>query len=435
MTPQPAQPSLPVTDADSVANSLAEVKSGARRVFLSNWTVFLIRAATTVLVIRTAGAESKGIQAYTVAWAAIFSIVLGLGFSTAIPFWVNSSLLPVRFLQRRIFSQAVLVTAFLVVAHPWIIKLLPPIESGSLPARAINLWTLAMTPLLLMNEQMTSLALATGRLRNYSIQVNGEAIVFGASVLLFIAADNLNATTVLVSTFIGYGIATVIGWIGLHVIKQERDSCTALDASTMYRFALKGYSASLINGVQKRLDLLIIGPLLGAAQLAYYAVGAQGFQALMSLPRALTGLLTRSVSKADEATAAQAITFLVTKKTIGYMSLVAFVVSIVGFWAIPVVYGPSFAAAVPPFIVLVWASVFAGATVCIQTLCFGRGKAGAASINVGVTAGLKLLLLFAFVARFGILGCALATLFSAVFGLVFQVKQARALTAVSNLDR
>jgi O-antigen/teichoic acid export membrane protein len=421
----PLQPAVdPSGDHAVLASSVAEVKSGAKKIFLSNWTVLLLRAATTVVVVRAAGAEAKGIQAYVVACAAILSIVLGLGFSTAISFWINSEAISVRVIRRRMLWQSLIVSLVLSAVYPWLTAILPGVESKALSISAINVWTIAMTPLLLLNEQMTTLALALGRVRNYSLQVNGEALTFGVAIALFLIAGKLNVQTVLISTLIGYAVATVVGWIGIKGPAQNETSSAGQGAANMYRFAMKGYPAALINGVQKRLDLLIIGPMLGAAQLAYYAIAAQGYQALMSLPRALTGLLTRSVCKAGE-TGAQHVAFSITKRAVGWMSVVALLLTIAGVWAIPLVYGSDFRAAVPPFVLLAWASVFTGAAMCLQTLCFGRGKPAAASLNVMITAVLKILLLFLLVAPFGIVGCALATLLAAILGLAFQFKQVR----------
>ena len=414
----------PASDQAVLASSVAEVKSGAKKVFLSNWTVLLLRAATTIVVVRAAGAEAKGIQAYVVAWAAILSIVAGLGFSTAISFWINSEAIPVRTIRRRMLWQSLTVSLLLAAVYPWLTAILPGVESKALSVSAINVWMIVMTPLLLLNEQMTTLALALGSVRNYSLQVNGEALTFGVAIVFFLLAGKLNAQTVLISTLIGYAVATVVGWIGIKGATQNENCSAEQGVTNMYRFAMKGYPAALINGVQKRFDLLIIGPMLGAAPLAYYAIAAQGYQALMSLPRALTGLLTRSVCKAGD-TGAQHVAFSVTKRAIGWMSIVALLLTVAGFWAIPIVYGGEFRAAVPPFIILAWASVFAGAAMCLQTLCFGRGKPAAASLNVMITAALKILLLFLLVAPFGILGCALATLLAAIFGLAFQFKQVR----------
>jgi O-antigen/teichoic acid export membrane protein len=426
MPVQPLSSDISTEKDAGLGPSLAEVKSGALRVFASNWLVLVVRSATTVLVVRTVGAEAKGIQAYVVAWAAIFSIIVSLGFSTGISFWINSGAVSLAALRRRMLGQCLCVAGLLVLFYPLILPILPKLQSQSLPIRTINLWMLAMVPMLLLNEQMTSLALAMGRIRSYSMQVNAEAIGFGVTCVAFLCAHRLQASTVLVSTIAGYIAATIVGWGGLMSAPQSEAIRTEQSLKSMYGFALQGYPAALLNGLQKRLDVLIIGPALGATQLAYYAVGAQGYQALMSLPRALTGLLTRSVCKAG-ASGAEVLAFSITKRAMTYMSAIALVGSFVGFWAIPLLYGNLFKAAISPFIVLIWASVFTGGTTCLQTLCFGRGKPGAASVNVVVTTAVKLLLLLVFVARFGILGCAMATLLSAVFGMIFQLKQVRTL--------
>jgi O-antigen/teichoic acid export membrane protein len=195
----------------------------------------------------------------------------------------------------------------------------------------------------------------------------------------------------------------------------------------MYLYAGHAFPGALVNGIQKRLDLLVAGPLLGPTQLAFYSVGAQGFQALMSLPRALTGLLTRSLCKADRSNA-YLLASSATKKVLLYMSLPALAATALGPWLLPLVYGASFSAAVPAFVILVWASVFSGGQTCLQTLCYGLGKPGLASMSQILISIVKILLLMWLVVPYGITGCALATVFSAIFGFTLQVWQTKSLS-------
>lgn len=409
-----------------LAKALHELRTGALKVFVSNWLALILRAATTILIVRVSGAEAKGVQTYVVAYAAIGAIIFGLGMPTGVSYWLNSGSIPTKMLRRRCVWHCVIVAAFLLVFHRVMIGILPDLNSPSISDFALGCWTLAMTPLLLLNDLTNNLALAKGRVKNYSLQINGESIAFGISLVVFALLKMLTPITVVVSSFIGYVAAAFIGFIGLRDAFNEPEKLEKKPDSLwgMYQYAFHGYPGVFVNGIQRRLDVLIIGPLLGTKELAYYSVGAQGFQALMSLPRALTGLLTRSICRAHEGDA-HVLAMSVTRKVLLYMGGIAIPLSVFGYWAIPLMYGPAFKAAVLPFALLVWAAVFTGGVTCLQSLCSGRGKQGWVSMAIIFVAIVKVLLLMWLVAPYGISGSAAATLLSSVFGFGLQWMQSR----------
>lgn len=402
----------------------SRLRAGAFRIFLSNWMALLLRAATTVLIIRTAGVDAKGIQTYAVAWAGVASVVAGAGWPASLSFWINSKGMSVKVLRKRLLFHTAIVTSALLLFSPFLLRIIPSLDSPLMTDFAVNCWMLALTPLLLINDLMSNLALAQGKVKAYGLQVNGEAIAFSVALVGFWAFTGLTPRTVMISSFAGYAFATWLGWFKLSGWDVEQNDPSVIPIGEMYKFSLKSYPGVFITGIQRRLDILIVGPVLGATQLAYYAIGSQGYQVLMSVPRAMTGLLTRSLCKAN-CEDATGLAMLVTRRVALYISLLAAALSLVGFWAIPIVYGPAFTAAIPAFIMLVWAAVFSGASSCLQSLCMGRGKPEAASLNLFVTAGLKIAFLIFLVRPMGILGCAVATLLSAMLGFLLQHLQVR----------
>lgn len=407
-----------------------EIMSSGVSIFFSNWVATIVKLLTTLAIVRLSGAEAKGVQVYVVAYSAIASIILGFGLSASVSYSMNSGLITSSNLMRRIIIHFFVVTLLLLIFSPWLISFVPPLNSTSISETSIGLWVIATCPVLMLNDLLNTMAVASGRIRNYSLQINSESIVFGLTSALFALFGNLNSQTVLISCFMGYIAGASIGWFGLRRFFNTTDSVGAVQQPirSMYRFALQGFPSILINGIQRRVEVVVIGPLLGVTQLAYYSVGAQGFQVLMSIPRALTGLLTRSICRAHK-NDAPALALAVTKKLIASMSAIAILASLTGYVAVPFVYGGEFKAAVAPFALLVWAAVFSGGSACLQTLCTGQGRPGLVSVNVLATALIKILLLMILVTSFGIVGCAVATLVSAICGLLLQWWQNQRLTA------
>ena len=173
--------------------------------------------------------------------------------------------------------------------------------------------------------------------------------------------------------------------------------------------SLVTYSLACLPGVlaavsSARLDQIIGLPVIGAAQLGYYAVAVSVAEIPMVIATAArTLLLGRSIS--DDPVAATRIARLAVVVSVVACGFLAVVAS----FAVPFVFGDRFEPSVAPTVILCLATVFYTGMVILTAVLLAHGSAAwsSAALVIGSLAGVGLLFAFA---RWGANGAAFASL-------------------------
>ena len=172
-------------------------------------------------------------------------------------------------------------------------------------------------------------------------------------------------------------------------------------------FGIRGEVGNLLLLLNLRLDVILVGALVGPATLGTYAIASRFAELLRLPPVAMTYVLQPQLAAADPASAARRAralfpkAFALTASLVLPLGLVAFL--------IPVVFGEPFRASIlPAQILLVGLATEGIGGVCIAFL-YGIGRPGlnsmAMALGLAVTVGLDVLL----IPRFGAVGAAVAS--------------------------
>jgi O-antigen/teichoic acid export membrane protein len=171
-------------------------------------------------------------------------------------------------------------------------------------------------------------------------------------------------------------------------------------------FAARAWVGSVAGILLSRLDQVLMVPLTGSAELGFYAVAvAVGDIPLILISAIGAMLLPADAAKQDDDLAQRAARLLLFVCLSGSILAIA----TIGAW-LPFIFGPDFAPAAAPAIVLLLASSLGAAGSVAGSLLIARGAPGQRSLALVVAAGVNVVMLLVLVPAMGALGAAIATL-------------------------
>lgn len=251
----------------------------------------------------------------------------------------------------------------------------------------------------------------------------GRADVWGANLIIvaeelaflpaFVLAllVGVAAIDAVVFGLIAGGIcSTIIAFARLHRIGFLRGwGAPALPlARSVVAYGARAQFGNLLELINLRLDVLMLGALAGPATLGVYAVASKAAE-LMRLPaNAANFVLYPRFARLEPAAAASEVRALL-PRVAGLTVLATPVLAAGAVVALPALFGPSFQAAVVPACVLLLGLAFEGAAAVSTAYLCGVGRPGANSIGIGLGVLLTVVLDLALIPRFGALGAAAAS--------------------------
>ncbi len=228
-------------------------------------------------------------------------------------------------------------------------------------------------------------------------------------------------------TFVAFAM---FGWIAAHVLlslallRWRLPGPHRFDGEQvgpLMRYGALSISATTPSWLNGRMDQLVMGAFLSPQLLGLYAVAVAWSLAVTPVSNAFAQvILPRLTGAHDSADAAERLC-ATSRIASGINALMGVGFLLITPLAVNVVFGPSFAPAIPATMVLVVAAVCLGMNQFLEEAVRGLGRPGLATVaelcGFAVTAvGLAVLL-----PRFGILGAALASLLSYATVLVMLV--------------
>jgi len=399
---------------------LSLVRKGAG-VFLGNWTALPLQFLTGVLLARMLGAEGRGMLAL---FAAGITLLAGLG-QFGLP---NAAAFLVR---REIANERTLVAGHLLVTLAFTLVIAGALFAGEAlvwrllfegvrPDRWMIPLVLVTLPLNMVNTYMGMLALAQGRAADYARQTVGLGVLTALFTVALVGATGAGIAGGMLAVALANAVNTVL--VGARLLRATKGQVVAVSGATLRRMLALGfqnYWVSIGGLVFKRIDTFLVQGFLGTAAVGYYAVARVPFDAVLTVPRALTGLVVGEASAAGDAGAGP-IVARVTRNVLWLMLLAVAPIAAGAPWVVPWLYGADFAASVPSLGLLLAAAVLFGAAISLQPYFVGIGRPwinSACTLGSGVASvGLGLWL----IPLLGIEGNALASLAGAALFFVLQ---------------
>ncbi|QXJ21896.1 oligosaccharide flippase family protein [Actinomadura graeca] len=177
---------------------------------------------------------------------------------------------------------------------------------------------------------------------------------------------------------------------------------------TISGYGLRGYLGQLIDLLQLRFDMALLGALAGPKVLGVYTVASK-FAELVQLPGlALNYVLYPDFAKEDRATATRRTARLVLP-ALGVSVLAALPLALVAGTALPWVFGDVFDDAVVPTYIRLAGVVTFGVTGLVMAYLYGVGRPGAASTGQGIGLLVVVVLGAVLIPAHGAVGAAIAT--------------------------
>jgi O-antigen/teichoic acid export membrane protein len=299
---------------------------------------------------------------------------------------------------------------------------------------AVNLLAVAALsiPFQLLTLLGLNVLLAIGRIRQLNLldSLSPMLALVNAVVVLVILRAKLS---MLVSFNTGAAIMLSLGmlWAAWRMLARQKERRACRPDVTLLRsmlaYGIKFYISIMAGVLIFRADLLIVNHFRGAGEAGVYAVASQVSFLLMMLPGVIAMLLFPRV--ASEQDPRGEFTIQVTRHA-SFVMLVLCIAAAIGSFALPLIYGASFADSTIQLLILLPGVYLVGIESVLVQHFTGTGLPAAIPafwlITLAINLGLNLVL----VPRFGARGAAVTSTLSyaLIFGLVavyFCVKTGR----------
>jgi O-antigen/teichoic acid export membrane protein len=198
---------------------------------------------------------------------------------------------------------------------------------------------------------------------------------------------------------------------------------------SLLKFGLRHHVGSLGAQLFKRGDTFLLAHFLNVSAVGYYAIALTAYELLLSVPRAISGLLAGE-SSARPGELAAVLVSRTARQVLWVMIIVAILVSVLAIPFVPLLYGQDFNRSVPPLLLLLAAAVSLGAAISLQAYFLGIGRPG---LNGSLTlaSGLaNLWLSLWLIPLAGLVGNALATLLGCLLNFTLHLLWFRRLANV-----
>ncbi len=178
-------------------------------------------------------------------------------------------------------------------------------------------------------------------------------------------------------------------------------------AAEICRYGLRGQLGGMLSLINLRLDVVILGALVGPGTLGVYAVASK-YAELLRLPGlAITYVLYPRLAVRDRAAAGRDVAALMPRAFV--LTVLAAIPLAAGVPLLPVVYGPEFGAAMVPAFILLFGLIGEGVAGLVSAYLYGVGRPGANSIALGVSVLVTVGLDLALIPRYHAVGAAAAS--------------------------
>ena len=356
-----------------------------------------------VLVARVLGVEGKGTLAVIVQVPSLLLVVLDLGITTSMIYFVSRGELR----PGTAAANAMVMSAVLGLAGAPVIYLLlsgPLAIVSGIPTSATVL-AICILPLGLFSAWIGGISAGLGDLRLPLACTIASACTTLVGLGLLLATDETSVSRVLAISVAASAVGIAVMLLGLR--RRLRPLSPDLRAvRRTARFSAKAYLSGVAGLLHERQDVLILGWLAGVSAVGLYSVGVSFAELTWYVPSALgTAILAKGSRRSEES--AVDYTTRTTRVAILFMLVTIAVSVVVVPRIIPVIYGEDFAPAALTFYALIPGILADGVSRVLWSYQTTRGRLYwqyAVSTTV-----LNLVAVLVLAPRFGAVGAGLAS--------------------------
>jgi O-antigen/teichoic acid export membrane protein len=365
-------------------------------------------SAATVLVARAGGPKLLGELTLLRVLPGLIGVLVGCGLPSAVPFFLASK----DWDKGRLRTTIIVLTlaGSLAASACWLL-LAPLIHRVFFSSWHMGVVLAAAVPV------FTQLWVATGksflqgeddmRGANWAIAAE-EAIFLPVYVGLL---PFMHGTSLLMTALVG---ADVLVTLGIAVRLARR--CGYLHgwgrpdaglAKVICGYGIRGQIGGMLSLINLRLDVAILGALVGPGTLGVYAVASK-YAELLRLPGlAITYVLYPRLAARDRREASRAVVALLPRALI--FTMLAAIPLALAVPLLPRVYGDAFASAMLPACILLFGLIGEGVAGLVSAYLYAVGRPGANSLALGVAVVVTIVLDLTLIPRYHAVGAAAAS--------------------------
>lgn len=385
--------------------------------FLAQMAALLIGMANAALTARWLGLEGKGILTLTLLVPATLALFLNGGLPAANVWFVGSRRLTVAAATQNavLFTLLASLGGALIAALGLLTGTLPRLTPGA-PAALIALALLSL-PSDLLGSCLSAVLQGAQRLRTVNL-------------ITFLQSGALLMLTALLVIGFGWGLwGATLASAGASLlalslfarqVRQEGGLLRPrLDPPLLRQtltFGMRGYVGNLLQFFNYRLDVFIVGAMLGPTAVGLYGAAVMLAELLWRLPHAVSFVIFPTAAALRPADMNR-LTPRIVLATLAIAALGGAGLVLFGQPLLRLVYGAAFVPAYPALLALLPGVVLLGGGKVLTNEIAGRGFLHYNSINAGLALALTVLGDLWLIPRLGILGAALASsiAYSAIF--------------------
>jgi O-antigen/teichoic acid export membrane protein len=376
----------------------------------------LAAGVLSIVIARTIGPSGNGHFALLVTLTGITVMVFSLGLTAGLTYEVSRGRWSVARAGRSSYAAALVLGLAGFAAALGVFALL---HGSVFQGIGFDLAVLALAslPPVLAYQYADAILLARERYESYAgLELSHSATLFAVSVGLVIPFG-------LVGAVIGLPAAGLVGAVvgAVLLVRESRRQAAAIEGAgslpRAVRFGLQTWGANLLQQVNYRVDVIILGGFATARDVGVYSVALTLTGIAWVLPQALQTVLFPRTASLDEATLAgdvlQEESDAALAKAVRHSVLLsvpgAVIVSVLLLVAVPLLYGPKFHQTIGLGFVLLPGVTLLGIGKVVSSALAGRGHPRYALYVGVVVTPITLALYFALIPPFNEWGAAVAS--------------------------
>jgi O-antigen/teichoic acid export membrane protein len=364
-------------------------------------------SAATVLVAHAGGPKLLGELTLLRVLPGLIGVLVGCGLPSAAPFFLASGDRD----KARLRTTVILLTlaGSLAASICWL-GLSPLIHRVFFSSWHIGVVLAAAVPV------FSQLWVATGKsflqgeddMRGANWAIAAEEAVFLPVYLGLLPV--MHGTSLLMTSLVGADVLVVLGIAVRLTRRGYRHGWGRLDlplAREICGYGIRGQVGGMLSLINLRLDVAILGALVGPGTLGVYAVASKYAEMLRLPGLAVTYVLYPRLATRDRTDAAKAVAALL-PRALALTALAALPLA-AAVPLLPYVYGHAFASAVLPAYILLFGLVGEGAAGLVSAYLYAVGRPGANSLALGVSVVVTIVLDVTLIPHYHAVGAAAAS--------------------------
>jgi O-antigen/teichoic acid export membrane protein len=385
--------------------------------FLTQVVSLVIGVANAAIVARWLGPQGKGSLALALLIPSTLALFLSGGIPAANVYFVGSRRLSVTQVTQNATLLALLgVVAGLILTALGLATGLLQRLAPSVPTSLILLATVGL-PGAVVNSFFSAILQGMQRIRTVNVITFLQSILtLGLTTLLVIGLGWGINGAVVAAVGAALGVTILLAWQVWRASGRLRPHYDSAILRQTLAFGLRGYVGNLLQFFNYRLDLFIVGILLGPAAVGIYTAAVALAELLWHLPNAVSFVIFPKAS-ASRTEDLNRLTPRIFALTLGITVVGGIFIALLGRQLIQTIYSDLFLPAYQPLLALLPGVILLGGGKVLTNEIAGRGYVHYNSVNAGLALVLTVIFDLLLIPRWGVLGASWASTiaYSAIF--------------------